>query len=151
MERFQIVGLLCHHNIWFSLSSGGHSQGRVHSGQSSDQYHRQPHRTWNTSKFDFYHSKVQSLDPQRCLSFLHCSVLQIDGLVFYAGLKRKNQSECKSGTLILNFSLNFMLKWFRFVLFQQIRVPSEYLTLLSEQPIKNNQLTSDYWNGEYQQ
>ena len=46
--------------------------------------------------------------------------------------------------------LRLMSKLFRFGLFQQIRVPSEYQALPSEQPIQDNQLTSDYSTGEYQ-
>ena len=52
-------------------------------------------------KFDFQYSQVQSLDRQSCPSYLHCGVLQIDGLVIYGGLQRKNQRENKSGHFYL--------------------------------------------------
>ena len=41
------------------------------------------------------------------LSFLHCGVLQIDGLVIYGGLKRKNHRESESEILMLKFLLIF--------------------------------------------
>ena len=56
------------------------------------------------AEFDFKRSKVQSLDPQSCLLYLDCGVLQIDGLVIYEGLKRK------SGSLMLKFLLPIRIK-----------------------------------------
>ena len=91
--------LLCHHNIWLSLSSDGRSQRRVHSGQSSDQYHRQPPEleifqslTFSITKYSLWIHKVLS---HICI----CSVLQIGGFVTYRGFKRNNQRESESGNI----------------------------------------------------
>ena len=51
---------------------------------------------------------------------------------------------------MLKFLLRLMSKRLRFGLFHQILVPREYQALPSEQPIQDNQLTSDYSTGEYQ-
>ena len=55
-----------------------------------------------------------------------------DGLIMFGGLKRKNQRERESGSLMLKCFLCLMSKLFRFGLFQQLRVPSEYQALPSE-------------------
>ena len=61
--------------------------------------------------------------------------------------KSEQKRKCKFNVEIFT---QFYVKWFRLGLFQQIWGPSEYWTLLSKKPIKNNQLTSNYWTGDYQ-
>ena len=56
--------------------------------------------------------------------------LQIDGLVMFGGLNRKRKAKVE--VLCWHFLLHLMSKWFRFQLFQQRRVPSEYQVLPSE-------------------
>ena len=53
---------------------------------------------------------IQSFDKVVCLSYLHCGVLQIDTLVIYVGLKRKNQRERERGNLMLEILLRLMSK-----------------------------------------
>ena len=47
----------------------------------------------------------RSLDRQSCLSDLHCGVFQIDALIIYGELKRKNLRENKLGSSMLKFIL----------------------------------------------
>ena len=64
--------------------------------------------------------------------FLSASKRSIDdGLVMFGGLKRKNQKERESGSLMLKCFLCLISTLFRFGLFQQLRVPSEYQALPS--------------------
>ena len=58
--------------------------------------------------------------------------MQIDGLVIYGGLKRKNQRESESENLVLTFLLDLMSIWFRLRLFQQIQVRTKRLPNLAE-------------------
>ena len=53
---------------------------------------------------------IQSFDKVVCHPCTHCGVLQIDALVIYGGLKRKNQRESKSGNLMLTFLTRFDVK-----------------------------------------
>ena len=53
---------------------------------------------------------IQSFDKVVCHPCTHCGVLQIDALVIYGELKRKNQRESERGSSMLKFLLRLMSK-----------------------------------------
>ena len=117
--------LLCHHNIWLSCSSGGRSQGRVHSGLRSISSPATPF-DFNLSipKYSLWIHKVEC----------HTSTVVFCRLMVWLSMEgwRKNQRESESENLVLTFLLDLMSIWLRFGLFQQIQIRTERLPNLAE-------------------
>ena len=79
--------------------------------------------------------KVQSLEQKSCPSYLHCGVLQIDGLVIYGGLKRRTQRESEELREKAKAEIkcwNFYSIWCQTDLDLDFSIRSEYRNLPSE-------------------